>query len=483
MFKKQFTCCILLFLVFSSAVSAQSGYYGNLIRLKFDQQTAGLSDTLGYWEDSGYSNPPQFRESTKIYLDHIQAGNKSYLLKKDEYLWDYGFLGGIDGQYVLENTDGSTARRFSRTTLGTDVIPPYFFMVAPVLKTAGNGCWILNGSLPSAYISSDDSLYDFTPDYEKPDSGPAYRIATLLGEVEGKTLGVFFRHNEPGCYETDFYLVDLGQSPSIDLSKAQKVEFSDYDESYPKEYWRLSHLSGNLYLASTRSQDFNFYSFSGNRFQLIKKVLPDEWLSAFASWNSRNGRLYYYSDNQLVYREFNPSDTSFGEKKTLITVAEGMDISTDRQMKYAAVLKKDILDIYDIDKGAVINTIALTGVTSPRMPIIDSPYVFLHQVKRTVDVKESKGSGTPEAYNMLTAYPNPFNGLAKIRYTLARDQQNISVNVYDILGRRVKTLYTGPAPRGEHEQYFEANDLPTGVYIYSVESPELRMTNKLMLLK
>lgn len=126
-FKKLFTCFILLFVVFSSAVSAQSGYYGNLIRLKFDQQAAGLSDTLGSWEDSEYSNPPQYWKTTRIYLDHIQAGDKSYLLKKDEYLWDYGFLGGIDGQYVLENTDGSTARRFSRTTLGTDVIPPVFF--------------------------------------------------------------------------------------------------------------------------------------------------------------------------------------------------------------------------------------------------------------------------------------------------------------------------------------------------------------------
>ncbi len=64
--------------------------------------------------------------------------------------------------------------------------------------------------------------------------------------------------------------------------------------------------------------------------------------------------------------------------------------------------------------------------------------------------------------------PNPFRGTSTIRFRLAEAGQ-VSLALFDVSGRRVRTLLEGVQGEGEHEVQLDATGLPSGVYFYRLE--------------
>ena len=80
-------------------------------------------------------------------------------------------------------------------------------------------------------------------------------------------------------------------------------------------------------------------------------------------------------------------------------------------------------------------------------------------------------------------YPNPFNPTTAIGFSLLA-VGNVSLKVFDILGREVATLLNNEIlESGEHEVTFNANALPSGIYFYRLTAGEFSETKKLLLLK
>lgn len=86
----------------------------------------------------------------------------------------------------------------------------------------------------------------------------------------------------------------------------------------------------------------------------------------------------------------------------------------------------------------------------------------------------------------VSAYPNPFNPEAKIKFSIAKTSL-VKLVIYDLLGREVKTLTHGYMQEGEHTVKFNAVDLPSGVYLYkftAVSPAEINSySGKLILVK
>ena len=82
----------------------------------------------------------------------------------------------------------------------------------------------------------------------------------------------------------------------------------------------------------------------------------------------------------------------------------------------------------------------------------------------------------------LSAYPNPFNATSVIRYTLP-NASSVVVEVYDILGRKVKTLLDAEQQAGNHSVEWNARDCPSGLYFYRIQAGEYAETRKMVLLK
>jgi hypothetical protein len=80
----------------------------------------------------------------------------------------------------------------------------------------------------------------------------------------------------------------------------------------------------------------------------------------------------------------------------------------------------------------------------------------------------------PEEFVLEGNYPNPVRQSTKIPYRLKSDVEQVSVGIYDILGRRVATLRPEHRTAGRHELQFRADRLASGVYFYrmSVTTPD-----------
>ena len=79
-------------------------------------------------------------------------------------------------------------------------------------------------------------------------------------------------------------------------------------------------------------------------------------------------------------------------------------------------------------------------------------------------------------------YPNPFNASTTIRYSLA-DESQVTISVYDLLGRRIETLYQGRQEAGDHQVIWNADRYPSGTYFYKVQAGEFSEARKMVLLK
>ena len=88
----------------------------------------------------------------------------------------------------------------------------------------------------------------------------------------------------------------------------------------------------------------------------------------------------------------------------------------------------------------------------------------------------------PNDFNLYSNYPNPFNPETKIKYEIPMNLY-VKLNVYDIVGRHVKTLINNNTNAGSYEVTFDGSDLASGIYFYSLEAGEYKEVRKMILLK
>ena len=79
-------------------------------------------------------------------------------------------------------------------------------------------------------------------------------------------------------------------------------------------------------------------------------------------------------------------------------------------------------------------------------------------------------------------YPNPFNPSTTIEYDVPAPLQ-VSLMIYDNLGREVETLVDADQPPGRYQVTFNAGDLPSGTYFYQLIAGDTKVTKKLVLLR
>ncbi len=97
-------------------------------------------------------------------------------------------------------------------------------------------------------------------------------------------------------------------------------------------------------------------------------------------------------------------------------------------------------------------------------------------------VKEPTKGELPTTYSLSQNYPNPFNPSTTIKFAIPHSG-NVSLVVYDILGRKVTTLVNGELNAGYHSINFNADNLASGVYFYRLKAGNFISVKKLMLLK
>ena len=117
--------------------------------------------------------------------------------------------------------------------------------------------------------------------------------------------------------------------------------------------------------------------------------------------------------------------------------------------------------------------------------LIRADAMILEQSGAPVGIFEP--SYIPLEYSLSQNYPNPFNPVTQIRYTLPQ-LTNVTLKIYDILGREIKTLVNSEQPAGAYRlEWSGTNNFGThvssGVYIYRIVAGKFVQTKKMMFLK
>ena len=136
----------------------------------------------------------------------------------------------------------------------------------------------------------------------------------------------------------------------------------------------------------------------------------------------------------------------------------------DHDMEYIY----DAFEIIPYDENGLVGT-------------LDNPFNLSKNIQRG-----DKGF-IPEDFSVYQNYPNPFNPITSLRYDLP-EQAQVTVIVYDQLGREVTQLVNTVQDAGFRSVHWDATDsfgksVSAGVYLYQIRAGEFVQTKKMVLLK
>jgi len=89
----------------------------------------------------------------------------------------------------------------------------------------------------------------------------------------------------------------------------------------------------------------------------------------------------------------------------------------------------------------------------------------------------------PTKFELSNIYPNPFNPIVNCELSIDINSENVSINVYDVNGRIVDNIYTGPLDKGYHNYSWNGSRFSSGIYFIKVFSGQHLISKKVSLIK
>ncbi len=142
---------------------------------------------------------------------------------------------------------------------------------------------------------------------------------------------------------------------------------------------------------------------------------------------------------------------------------------------------------FDAANGNVLTsefTIATTGSKTVTLTANGGVMVDRIQLLNVRAVTSSEKQELPEGYALDQNYPNPFSVSTTIAYTM-KAAGSVRLEVYDLLGRSVATLVDAQVGAGAHTVTFDGSalNLPSGLYLYRLQTPVGNQVRKMMLVQ
>ncbi|MGD9486968.1 MAG: T9SS type A sorting domain-containing protein [Calditrichaceae bacterium] len=252
-----------------------------------------------------------------------------------------------------------------------------------------------------------------------------------------------------------YFYLDLTSTELLGLGSGT----SDPDTTYIQKYIPYDKiLQFPLSMGTTWNSNYADTFSSPDMFEIIDSTSSTSTVDAWGTINVPAGTFdclrirtedtdftFFISDGVIVF-----SDTSRYISYFWITENEGLlaDVSSTEGETNPNFTEADDVSMRVTDP---------TSVTEPEPSIIHS-------------------------YNLMQNYPNPFNPATAIRFELSA-AGTVSLKVYDLLGKEVRTLVNGWIASGAHEVLFDGSNLASGVYFYRLETKDYSQMRKMLLVR
>lgn len=124
------------------------------------------------------------------------------------------------------------------------------------------------------------------------------------------------------------------------------------------------------------------------------------------------------------------------------------------------------------------------SVTIKNLILVNSQY---KTIQANIELIQGEEADLPVTYKLEQNYPNPFNPSTKIVYQVPKNLR-LTLKIYDMQGQEIRTLVNGFVNQGSYELNWDGKNetgvsMPSGIYLYRLESNEFVSTKKMTLLK
>lgn len=200
-----------------------------------------------------------------------------------------------------------------------------------------------------------------------------------------------------------------------------------------------------------------------------------------------------YSMGNIAYANTNPDVVAFNlidQDGIYYTYIVDFDANNDLYIPFSSSVEdaerpsfspddKKVVTVSPANKALIIyDRTAKTLQTLTYTQALYTPIWFVNN--GTVIANEE--TALPESRILAQNFPNPFSSTSEIQVTLPQSSI-VTLKIFDMLGREVKTVHTGALSAGAHSFTISAADLPNGVYAYQIETGNSHQTRMMTVIK
>jgi hypothetical protein len=231
---------------------------------------------------------------------------------------------------------------------------------------------------------------------------------------------------------------------------------------------------------------------SGNDYEYLQVHFLNEsigWILGTPGYWSGNPSIILYTDNGGVPVELTSFTVKLNDREQVEvkwSTATEINNSGFEVHRLFTSLQGSLWEVAGFVPGhgttiepqyySFLDQIIQLGKYKYRLKQIDYDGTFEYSDEMGVEVNN------PITFSLAQNFPNPFNPTTKIQYSIP-EKGNVKLTVYDSIGEEVSVLADGIVEAGQFEITFEAASLPSGMYLYKLQSVWGTIVKKMILLK
>ncbi|MEX0846013.1 MAG: T9SS type A sorting domain-containing protein, partial [Balneolaceae bacterium] len=332
----------------------------------------------------------------------------------------------------------------------------------------------------------------------KPKSGSQHFRLEYDGETndEGEPLvqfmsAPFFGYQPFGNYEVTINFEVGGTNFSNEV-----FDFYFFDGKTGAWSGGVIIANGTIFSADLNEEgEVEFFAENGN----TANVTSGEYHTLRISFNATGEEINYYFNGLRIYTSvflhgITPGQLQVLHRNSISNTYINVDDIEIKQLQtpYTWLSATDVSGVTLEGESSQVNlTFKTQGIGAGTYETLmkvraNDPANSLIEIPVTLEVNDAVSNeitNQPKEISLEQNYPNPFNPSTVISYQLEENSE-ISLQVFDMLGREVATLVNGERrAAGEHKVTFEAGNLSSGIYIYRLKTASQTLTRQMVLIK
>lgn len=289
------------------------------------------------------------------------------------------------------------------------------------------------------------------------------------------------------CNDKKFSLIklnDLSQPDQYSLQFENNVTEGKVNKTFQIDLLRFIELNNTLEVAFANKNYSDFLSDSSHVIYTFNFADEQELQKSIEYFSTDLGNVELTNSDAPIFARAPDLNISISSQSYELTWNGG-----DYKQAQKYVLQKSLggSNYSDISTRLADNEPSRTySVIDSKDENADIVFYRVKQVNKDGSIVYSSsvkvGQGNTEPFTLAQNYPNPFNPRTSIEVNLLEDA-DVTITIYNLEGKVVEQLFKGALAKGTHNFIFDATNLPSGIYLYQVTTPDYSLTQKMVLTK